>query len=77
MARRSPAGKPAPSTLNAALRSDRLPSLSLVLAVVNGCGGSAEDLRRFATAWRRLRLTEENTAAPGPRLAALTGPLLM
>lgn len=74
---RSQAGKPGASTLNAALRSDELPSLSLVLAVVNGCGGSAEDLRRFATAWRRLRLAAEGTPAPGRRLAALPGPLLM
>jgi hypothetical protein len=77
MARRSQAGKPGASTLNTALRSDRLPTLSLVLAVINGCGGSAEDLRRFATAWRRLRLAGEAGHAAGRRLAALPGPLLM
>jgi hypothetical protein len=48
------------STLNTALRSDELPALPVVLAVITACGGSDEDLRRFATAWRELRLAQED-----------------
>lgn len=44
------------STLCTALNKDALPRLDVVLAVVNGCGGSEEDRQRFATAWRALRL---------------------
>ena len=43
------------STIYVALNSDELPSLKVVLAVVAGCGGSEEDQRAFATAWRRLK----------------------
>jgi hypothetical protein len=54
-------GNLAASTLCTALRSDELPTLAVVLAVVTGCGASGEDQKRFATAWRRLRLEEEDT----------------
>jgi len=46
------------STLCTALNSDTLPSLAVMLAAVTGCGGDGEDQRRFATAWRTLRLAE-------------------
>jgi hypothetical protein len=46
----------AASTLCSALGRDALPSFDVVIAVVIGCGGSDEDLQRFATAWRRIRL---------------------
>jgi hypothetical protein len=48
------------STLNTALRSDELPALPVVLAVISACGGSDEDQSRFATAWRELRLAQED-----------------
>jgi hypothetical protein len=54
MARRAqPAASP--SSLLAAARGERLPSLRVVAAFVTGCGGSPEELRWFTTAWRRLR----------------------
>lgn len=59
------------STLNTALRSDELPALPVVRAVITACGGSNEDQRRFATAWRELRLTQEGDrqqAAPARAL---------
>jgi hypothetical protein len=52
----------AASTLCAALGKDELPRQEVVLAVIAGCGGQEEDVRRYATAWRRIRsgnFTEE------------------
>ncbi|MGH3219412.1 MAG: hypothetical protein ACRDPY_12000 [Streptosporangiaceae bacterium] len=54
-------GNLAPSTLCTALGSDELPTLAVVLAVVTACGGNGEDLKKYATAWRRLRLAQEDT----------------
>jgi hypothetical protein len=51
-------GRAAPSTIWQALRaSDAVPRLEVVMAIVAGCGGGEEDQRRFATAWRAIRLT--------------------
>jgi hypothetical protein len=48
--------KIAASTMCTALgHPDRLPRLEVVLAIVAGCGGPAEDQQRFATAWRQVR----------------------
>jgi hypothetical protein len=46
-----------PSSLLAAARGERLPSLRVVAAFVTGCGGSPEELGWFTTAWRRIRLS--------------------
>jgi hypothetical protein len=46
----------AAATICTALRSNRLPSLDMVHAVVIACGGSAEHQQAFAFAWRRLVL---------------------
>jgi len=53
----------AASTLCTALSGDALPTLDVVLAVVIGCGGSEEDQRRFATAWRRIRLGQASSGS--------------
>jgi hypothetical protein len=60
----------AASTLCTALRGGDLPRLDVVLAVIAGCGGSTEDKRRFATAWRMLSvgLPGAKPAAAGPAL---------
>ncbi|OLT26587.1 hypothetical protein BJF83_20710 [Nocardiopsis sp. CNR-923] len=50
--------KVAYSTLNTALNGDRLPKLHIVEAFIEGCGGSHDDVRRWATAWRKLRKQE-------------------
>ena len=60
MARRS-SETIASSTLCEALRRNALPSLTVVLAVITGCGGSKEDQFRFATAWRQLRLAPDDS----------------
>ena len=52
------------STIWEALRSDEMPRLEVVLAVVAGCGGGEDDQRRFATAWRAIRLADPGSQAP-------------
>jgi hypothetical protein len=42
------------STMCVALRSSELPPLKVVVAIVAGCGGGADDQQLFATAWRRI-----------------------
>ena len=49
----------APSTLCTALKSDSLPSLDVVRALVEGAGGSKEDVKLYATAWRQIKMAEE------------------
>lgn len=48
--------KVAHTTLWSALNGSELPKFHVVMAVVQGCGGSQEDLRAFATAHRRISL---------------------
>ena len=54
------------STMHAAMHADALPKLEVVKAIIIGCGGSEDDLRMFATAWRRL----ESARFAGPALGA-------
>ena len=49
----------APSTLCTALKSVSLPSLDVVRALVEGAGGSKEDVKLYATAWRQIKMAEE------------------
>ncbi|AAZ56902.1 hypothetical protein JCM3263A_19110 [Thermobifida fusca] len=44
------------TSFHTALSQDKLPKLSLVEAFIAACGGSDEEYRRWATAWRRLEL---------------------
>ena len=46
----------AASTMCTALSSGKLPSLRVVQAIINGCGGTPEQVQAFADAWRRIRL---------------------
>lgn len=48
------------STMYTAMNGDVLPKLEVMRAIVIGCGGGEDDLRAFATAWRRIGHT------PGP-----------
>jgi hypothetical protein len=59
----------AASTLHTALRSEKLISLDMLLAVVDGCRGGAEHRQAFASAWRRLQMESLRTgrAAVGSR----------
>ena len=42
------------STMCVTLKSDALPALKVVIAIVAGCGGGDDDQQVFATAWRRI-----------------------
>jgi hypothetical protein len=42
------------STMYAAMNSDALPKFEVMRAIIIGCGGGEEDLKAFATAWRRI-----------------------
>jgi len=48
--------KVAHTTMWSALNGSGLPKFQVVMAIVQGCGGSQEDLRAFATAYRRISL---------------------
>lgn len=50
------------STICTALNAETLPRLETVTAIIAGCGGSGEDQRRFATAWRAIRLSQHDDA---------------
>ena len=52
-------GKISPSTVSNVLRSSVLPErLEVVLAIVVGCGGGDRDQADFASAWRRLYMSQ-------------------
>jgi hypothetical protein len=42
------------STMHNAMKGDSLPNFDVMKAIVIGCGGGEEDLKEFATAWRRI-----------------------
>ena len=49
------------TALHAALKADQLPrKQELIDAIVQGCGGSEEDRRMWATAWRQLAMAPES-----------------
>lgn len=58
------------STIHAAMRSDALPKLEVVKAIIIGCGGSQDDMRAFVTAWRCL----DSGRAPGTSTATDRAP---
>ncbi|MEU4332578.1 hypothetical protein [Nonomuraea dietziae] len=61
------------STLSEALnpyKPARLPSHKVVVAFIRGCGGGDDDLDRWTTAWRRLRMNKP-TASNVTQLPAL------
>ena len=42
------------STMYQAMNGDALPKWEVVKAIIVGCGGGEDDLRSFASAWRRI-----------------------
>lgn len=59
------------STMCTVLRSNTLPDrLDVIDAIVEGCGGTEEDRRRFATAWRELTLARLPSRVVRPIRAA-------
>ena len=61
------------STMHTAMRGDTLPKFEVMKAIGIGCGGDDDDLRMFATAWRRIESATAKTAGPSPKF--LTAPL--
>ena len=61
------------STMYAAVNAGTLPKLEVVKAIITGCGGSDDDLRAYATAWRRI--TTGHTGTPPPNGHILPAPL--
>jgi hypothetical protein len=45
-----------------------------VEAIIAGCGGSDDDLRRFASAWRKLAMAGRTSATVQPDTPAAGGP---
>jgi hypothetical protein len=60
------------STMCTALNSGTLPRLETVKAIVIACGGDDGDLDLFVTAWRRIRLGQENAGPAGEAHVAVT-----
>jgi hypothetical protein len=60
------------STMHAAMHADTLPKFDVMKAIVTGCGGSEQDLKAFATAWRRIESRTIHHPAATPKL--LTAP---
>jgi hypothetical protein len=48
----------AASTICTALRSEAMPGLDMVLAILTACGGPEQHQREFASAWRRLAISD-------------------
>jgi DNA-binding CsgD family transcriptional regulator len=55
MSRRSGYGAAA-STMCTTLNGHTLPGLEVVRAIVEGCGGTEDDVKLYATAWRRIKM---------------------
>jgi hypothetical protein len=53
------------STMYTAMKGDVLPKLEVVKAIIIGCGGGEDDLRLFASAWRRLDAARTQHPADG------------
>jgi hypothetical protein len=64
------------STMHAAMHGETLPKLDVVKAVINGCGGSEDDLRAFVTAWRRIQSACARDTSPGPGFQPAPVPVL-
>jgi hypothetical protein len=60
------------STMYAAMNGDSLPKFEVVTAIITGCGGGEDDLRAFATAWRRIE--SGRGRLPRPRADFLSAP---
>jgi hypothetical protein len=50
------------TTMYAAMKSDSLPRLDIVRAIIIGCGGGEDDLKAFAVAWRRVASSDTTSS---------------
>jgi hypothetical protein len=58
------------STLHRVLTGDRMPTQVEVKAVILGCGGTEEDVSRYVSAWRQIRLPDREPAQLVPPVRA-------
>jgi hypothetical protein len=61
------------STMYAAMNGDALPKFDVVKAIIIGCGGGEDDLRAFASAWRRIASGRPRNPAERNRVLAVNG----
>jgi hypothetical protein len=59
------------STLYRVLTGDRMPTQVEVKAVILGCGGTEEDVSRYVSAWRQIRLPDREPAQLAPPVRAV------
>jgi hypothetical protein len=59
------------STLHRVLTGDRMPTQVEVKAVILGCGGTEEDVSRYVSAWRQIRLPDREPAQLAPPIRAV------
>jgi hypothetical protein len=59
------------STLHRVLTGDRMPTQVEVKAVILGCGGTEEDVSRYVSAWRQIRLPDREPAQLAPPVRAV------
>ncbi len=62
------------STMYGAMHGTVLPKLEVVKAIISGCGGSEEDLKAFATAWRRIDSARDKSSLSGRNFLAAPVP---
>jgi len=62
------------STMYGAMHGAVLPKLEVVKAIISGCGGSEEDLKTFATAWRRIDSARSKSPVAGRNFLAAPVP---
>jgi hypothetical protein len=53
------------STLSTALRGRNLPPQTLVVAFIRACGGDENEVRRWVTAWRQIRMPADVSTGRG------------
>ena len=59
------------STLYRVLTGDKMPTQVEVEAVILGCGGTEEDVSRYVSAWRQIRLPDREPAPLAPPVRAV------
>jgi DNA-binding SARP family transcriptional activator/tetratricopeptide (TPR) repeat protein len=64
----------ASATICTALTHDELPSQEIVEAIVVACGGGAEQVSRYITAWRNLEMKQEPRRQRGQKQAGEASP---
>ncbi|MBB4932876.1 hypothetical protein F4561_003696 [Lipingzhangella halophila] len=65
-------GRVSRSNFHATLTGSDLPKYMVLCAFISACGGDEDELQRWVTAWRQLRMSPGGEAAPTLRLVHST-----